>query len=115
VRNCSRCSASLADDFRFCPHCGAAQRRKIVEYYRGHADLDDGWLRVSAYLTSPPHVRMSIWRHERAEAAVSLDPDEAHRLGRFLLDVTPPRKATGVTQSLRRTLQAVHNVVANRL
>jgi len=108
VRTCSRCSARLADDFRFCPHCGAAQRSKIVEYYRGHADLDDGWLRVSAYLTSPRHLRLSVWRHDRAEAAVSLDPDEAHRLGRFLLDVTPPRNA------LRRTVAAMREAVAGR-
>lgn len=108
MRTCSLCSARLEDGFRFCPHCGAAQRSKIVEYFRGHADLDDGWLRISAYLTSPRHLRLSIWRHDRAEAALSLDPDEAHRLGRFLLDVTPPRHA------LRRTVTAMREAVAGR-
>jgi hypothetical protein len=92
----------IADEFRFCPHCGAAQRSKLVEYFRGHPQIDDGGLRVSAYLTSPRHLRLSIWREERAESAISLDADEAHRLGRFLLSVTPSRDAAGVVDALRR-------------
>ena len=45
------------------------------------------------------HVRFSIWHAspEKAlvEAAVSLEDDEAERLGRFLLDSVPqPRRAS---------------------
>lgn len=105
MRSCARCSRDLADDFRFCPHCGAAQRLKVVEYFRGHPDIDDGGLRISAYFTTPRHVRMSIWRDARAEAALSLDPDEAHRLGRFLLAITPPRSA--LSARVRRAASAV--------
>jgi hypothetical protein len=83
----------VQDDFRFCPHCGKSQRTKIVEYFRGHPDVGDGGLRVSVYLTEPQHARLSVWRGEEAEAAISLDPHESGRLGRFLLSVTrqPPQ------------------------
>jgi hypothetical protein len=114
MRACAHCSGAVESDFRFCPHCGAAQRSKIVEYFRGHTDIDDGGLRVSAYLTSPRHLRMSIWHEDQAEAAISLDPDEAHRLGRFLLAVTPRRDALGIGRSLRRGAEALREVVAGR-
>jgi zinc-ribbon domain len=109
MRACTQCSRELADDFRFCPHCGAAQRSKVVEYFRGDTEIDDGWLRISAYLTQPRHVRMSIWREDEAKAALSLDPGEAHRLGRFLLAVTPRRE--GIAGSLRRGAAAVREAV----
>jgi zinc-ribbon domain len=108
MRRCSRCSRELADDFRFCPACGTAQRSKVVEYFRGHPGIDDGDLRVSVYLTEPRHVRLSVWREARAESAMSLDPAEAHRLGRFLLAVTPRR------DSLRRRVGALRDLVAGR-
>ncbi len=72
------------DEFRFCPHCGKAQRTKIVEYFQGHPDVGDGGLRVSVYLTEPRHARLSVWRGDEAQAAISLDPEEAGRLARFL-------------------------------
>lgn len=81
----------MEDEFRFCPHCGKAQRTKIVEYFRGHPDVGDGGLRVSVYLTEPKHARLSVWRGEEAQAAISLDPDESGRLGRFLLAADPRR------------------------
>jgi hypothetical protein len=109
MRSCARCARDLAEDFRFCPHCGAPQRIKVVEYFRGHPDIDDGGLRISAYLTSPPHVRLSIWRDERAEAALSLDPAEAHRLARFLLAITPRRD--GIVETLRRSATALREAV----
>ena len=84
MRHCAACARELEDDFRFCPGCGAPQRRKVVEYFRGDRRLGDGWLRVSGYLTEPRHVRFSVWRDDRAEAVISLAPDEAERLGRFL-------------------------------
>jgi hypothetical protein len=114
VRRCVQRSSELAEEFRFCPHCGAAQRRKVVEYFRGHAEIDDGGLRVSAYLTSPRHLRISIWRDERAEAAISLDPDEAHRLGRFLLAITPRRDVLRVRESVRRSAQTLREVLSGR-
>jgi len=79
-----------------------------VEYFRGHPGIDDGDLRASVYLTEPRHVRLSVWRDARAEAAMSLDPDEAHRLGRFLLSVTPRR------DSIRRRVEALRDLVAGR-
>jgi Ser/Thr protein kinase RdoA (MazF antagonist) len=110
VRGCVECGRELEDDFRFCPGCGAAQRRKLVEYFRGDRRLDDGWLRASAYLVEPRHVRLSIWRNDRAEAVLSLDPAEAERLRRFLRESTsPPRpeeaaRLTRVARVLRDAL-----------
>ncbi len=111
MRTCVQCSRDLADEFRFCPHCGAAQRSKIVEYFSGHPGLGDGGLRVSAYLTSPRHLRFSIWRHESAESALSLGPVEAERLGRFLLSVTPRRDGFRAGRSLRRRARALQDAV----
>ena len=85
MRRCGSCDGEVRDEFRFCPHCGTALRTKIVEYFSGHPEVGDGGLRVSLYLTQPRHVRFSIWRSERAEAAMSLDPEETQRLARFLL------------------------------
>ena len=110
---CVQCSRDLADEFRFCPHCGAVQRSKIVEYFRGHPDIGDGGLRVSAYLTSPRHLRFSIWRHESAESVISLDPGEAHRLGRFLLAASP-REGSRIGRSVRRRARALQDAVSGR-
>ena len=92
----------MEDDFRFCPHCGASQRTKIVEYFRGHPDVGDGGLRVSLYLTEPQHARLSVWRGEEVQAAISLDPHESGRLGRFLLSVTTQRQQSLVSRMLAR-------------
>ena len=93
MRRCAGCAGEIRDEFRFCPHCGTPLRTKIVEYFSGHPEVGDGGLRVSRYLTQPRHVRFSIWRSERAEAAISLDPEETERLGRFLLATAPsPRQ-----------------------
>jgi hypothetical protein len=91
----------VRDEFRFCPHCGQAQRTKIVEYFRGHPDVGDGFLRTSVYLTEPRHVRLSVWHGEEAQAAISLDPEEMRRLGRFLLD-TPQVARRGIARVLAR-------------
>ncbi|HEY2354635.1 MAG TPA: hypothetical protein VGH79_07050 [Gaiellaceae bacterium] len=85
MRTCGACRGEVQDEFRFCPHCGKAQRTKIVEHFRGHPDVGDGGLRVSLYLGEPSHARFSIWHGDAAEAAMSLDPAETHRLARFLL------------------------------
>ena len=90
----------MEDEFRFCPHCGKAQRTKIVEYFQGHPDVGDGGLRVSVYLTEPKHARLSVWRGEEAQAAISLDPDESGRLGRFLISTGPHRARSLVSRVL---------------
>ena len=84
MRRCRGCGGGVQDEFRFCPHCGKSQRTKIVEYFRGHPDVGDGGLRVSVYLTEPKHARLSVWRGDEAQAAISLDPEETSRLARFL-------------------------------
>ena len=49
-------------------------------------------LRVSRYLTEEPHVRFSVWSADGvAEAAVSLDEEEAERLAGFLAAPAPVR------------------------
>jgi len=89
------CGGGVQDEFRFCPHCGKAQRTKIVEYFSGHPDVGDGGLRVSVYLTEPRHARLSVWRGEEAQAAISLDPEEVERLARFL-DTAGSRRHQGL-------------------
>jgi hypothetical protein len=88
----------VQDEFRFCPHCGKAQRTKIVEYFRGHPDVGDGGLRVSVYLTEPRHARLSVWRGDEAQAAISLDPDESVRLARFLRTARSHRRQSLVSR-----------------
>ena len=102
MRSCRGCGGEVQDDFRFCPHCGKAQRTKIVEYFRGHPDVGDGGLRVSVYLTDPQHARLSVWRGEEAQAAISLGPHEATRLGSFLLSVAKHRQPSLVSRVLSR-------------
>ena len=102
MRSCRACGGAVEDDFRFCPHCGKSQRTKIVENFQGHPDVGDGGLRVSLYLTEPKHARLSVWRGEEAEAAISLDPHESGRLARFLLSATRHRHQGFVSRVLSR-------------
>jgi hypothetical protein len=102
MRRCSGCGGGVEDAFRFCPHCGRSQRTKIVEYFRGHPDVGDGGLRVSVYLTEPRHARLSVWRGEEAQAAISLDPRETGRLARFLRTSAPDRPRSLVSRVLSR-------------
>ena len=92
----------MQDEFRFCPHCGKAQRTKIVEYFQGHPDVGDGGLRVSVYLTEPRHSRLSVWRGEEAQAAISLDPEESGRLADFLETAASHRHRSFVSRVLSR-------------
>jgi hypothetical protein len=89
---CRECGGELEAAYRFCPWCSAPQRRKLVEFFRAHPARDLGRaLRVSRYLTEEPHVRFSVWSAEGvAEAAVSLEEEEAERLAAFL--ATPQRR-----------------------
>lgn len=107
VRTCVGCGERVEDDYRFCPRCGTAQRVKVVEYFQGAKELDDGWLRVSVYLARPQHVRLSIWKRDRAEAAMSLSPSEVERLADFLSSMT--RHTTGGVSwtSLRSSARAL--------
>ena len=102
MRSCRGCGGAVQDDFRFCPHCGKAQRTKIVEYFKGHPEVGDGGLRVSLYLTEPQHARFSVWRGEEAEAAISLDPHESARLAGFLQSATRHRTSSFVSRVLSR-------------
>ena len=106
VRTCACCGQRVEDDYRFCPRCGTAQRVKVVEYFQGAKELDDGWLRVSVYLTHPQHVRFSIWRRSSAEAVMSLQPGEAQRLADFLSAVAPRAKRGASWTSLRSSARA---------
>jgi len=94
--SCTQCGQQVEPAFRYCPWCGATQRRKLVEFFRGHFELDRGRsLRVSRYFRThdqEPHVRFSVWNEEgEAQAAVSVDEEEAARIAFFLRPPTQPR------------------------
>jgi hypothetical protein len=86
----------VGDPFRYCPWCAAPQRLKLVEFFRArHTEDPAKALRVSRYLhddLDERHVRFSIWDDAQVDAAVSLEDEEAERLGRFLLDTAPQRR-----------------------
>src|SRR3954451_21192987 len=84
MTSCAGCGKGLEASFRFCPWCGTAQRRKLVEFFRPHPNSAGRALRVSRYFGDESHVRFSVWEDGIARAAVSLDEDEAPRLAGFL-------------------------------
>jgi hypothetical protein len=105
MRRCAECSAEIEASFRFCPHCGRAQRTKVVEWFRADKRIGDGGaLRVSVYLTDPQHVRFSVWKDNEAQCAVSLEPEEAARLGSFVSSVVrrPVRRSVRSLVRLHR-------------
>ena len=83
VGECTGCSRPVDRRYRFCPWCGVPQRRKLTDFFLG---LEGRALRVSRYLAKEERqVRLSIWNEAgEAEAAVSLEDDEADRLADFL-------------------------------
>jgi hypothetical protein len=98
MRDCPQCGGPVEARFHYCPWCSAPQRRKLVEFFRPHEELESDHgkaLRVSRYFgsTEPErHVRFSVWNETgSAEAAVSLGEEEAQRLARFVLVHGPPR------------------------
>jgi hypothetical protein len=103
MRVCAECGGELAKAYRFCPWCAAPQRRKLVEFFRTHPHDAGKALRVSRYLTEDPQVRFSVWNAEGvAEAAVSLEEEEAERLAAFLAAPEAPRpRALGRLLALR--------------
>src|SRR3954464_14847259 len=92
MRVCADCGGESEAAYRFCPWCAAPLRRKLVEFFRAHPRDRGKALRVSRYLTEQPHVRFSVWSADGvAEAAVSLDEQEAERLAGFLAAPVPAR------------------------
>lgn len=105
MRVCVECGGELEAAYRFCPWCATPQRRKLVGFFRAHPHDDGKALRVSRYLIENPHVRFSVWSADGvAEAAVSLDEDEADRLAAFL--AAPPPRREPLTRVLRRRAAA---------
>lgn len=98
MRDCRECGGTVEARFHYCPWCAAPQRRKLVEFFRPHDELESDQgkaLRVSRYFgrTKPErHVRLSVWNESgSAEAAVSLDEGEAQRLAEYVVATGPPR------------------------
>ena len=91
---CGECRGELEASYRFCPWCAAPQRRKLVEFFRAHPRDEGQALRVSRYLTEDPQVRFSVWSADGvAEAALSLEEEEAARLAAFLAAPGPRPRA----------------------
>jgi len=104
---CPSCGEELEARFRFCPLCGVAQRRKAVEFFWPHPNSAGRALRVSRYFGDEPQVRFSVWNDGVAQAAVSLDEDEARRLADFVArseSGVRPREAGSNPQSAAQTL-----------
>jgi hypothetical protein len=103
VPACGSCAREVEAKFRYCPWCAAPLRLKLVEFFPANAlEGERGMaLRVSRYLAELPeerHVRFSVWSEKGvAEAAVSLDEDEAARLADFL---RPPAYDGAVTEPI---------------
>jgi hypothetical protein len=100
--SCVHCGRPVQAAFRYCPWCGAVQRRKLVEFFFGHPTLDRARsLRVSRYLRTTdqePHVRFSVWdEHGEAQAAISVEEEEAARLAAFLC---PPARPSRLREAL---------------
>ena len=105
MRVCADCGGELEAAYRFCPWCAAPQRRKLVEFFPAHPRDFGRALRVSRYLTEDPHVRFSVWSSDGvAEAAVSLEEEEAERLAAFLAGPAPERQT--LARVLRRRAAA---------
>ena len=97
---CAACGRASEARFRFCPWCGVAQRRKIVEFFRAYPASSGRALRVSRYYGGEPQVRFSVWDDGVAQAAVSLDEEESLRLAAFI-GATAPRRRRGLLEHLR--------------
>jgi len=59
MATCAACEVDVEARFRFCPWCGAAQRRKVVEFFWPHAGHEGRALRVSRYFGDDPQVRLA--------------------------------------------------------
>jgi endogenous inhibitor of DNA gyrase (YacG/DUF329 family) len=93
MAQCPHCERDVAVEYRYCPWCAEPLRLKLVELFRGADEDEHRALRVSRYLAEE-RVRFSVWDESgTARAAVSLDEDEAARLGAFVA----PRRRIGQT------------------
>jgi hypothetical protein len=104
---CAGCGQNLEASFRFCPWCGVAQRRKLVEFFRPHPNSFGRALRVSRYYGDDPQVRFSVWDDGVARAAVSLDEAETRRLTSFLGRTADGPREPGLATRLRDVAQRV--------
>jgi hypothetical protein len=104
---CAGCGQNLEASFRFCPWCGVAQRRKLVEFFRPHPNSVGRALRVSRYYGDDPQVRFSVWDDGVARAAVSLDEAETRRLTSFLGRTADGPREPGLATRLRDVAQRV--------
>lgn len=106
VGACRGCERDVEDSFRYCPWCATPQRTKFVEFFAPHPAIPQDArkaLRVSRYFPTssrPAQFRLSIWEGDEAQAALSLDDDEAVRLASFL---APPQRRPLLDQ-LRESL-----------
>jgi hypothetical protein len=101
MAQCPHCERDVAVEYRYCPWCAEPLRLKLVELFRGADDDEHRALRVSRYLAER-RVRFSVWdENGTARAAVSLDDDEAARLGAFVA----PRRS--LSQTLIGDLRAL--------
>lgn len=109
MKTCRSCGNRVEDRFRYCPWCAAPQRRKLVEFFAPHPELEADAakaLRVSRYLGDDDtiaQVRFSIWNVDAAEAAVSLTEEEAARVAAFL--APPQQSRRQLLDQLRDTLR----------
>ena len=103
MRDCPECGGPVEARFHYCPWCSAPQRRKLVEFFRPHANSAGRALRVSRYYGDDPQVRFSVWDDGVARAAVSLDEDESRRLASFI-SATAARAHTNPATRLRRNV-----------
>jgi hypothetical protein len=93
MAHCPRCERDVAVEYRYCPWCAEPLRLKLVELFRGADGDEHRALRVSHYVQER-RVRFSVWDESgTVRAAVSLDEDEAARLGAFVA----PRRSVGQT------------------
>jgi hypothetical protein len=101
---CAGCGKDVDERFRFCPWCGATQRRKLVEFFRPHPNSAGRALRVSRYTGDEPQVRFSVWDDGVAQAAVSLDEEESRRLAAFLAATAARAPHRGLRERLHTRL-----------
>jgi hypothetical protein len=105
VPACRQCGGETEAQHRFCPWCATPQRSKLVEFFFGTDQDAHRAVRVSRYLPER-RVRFSVWDETgRARAAISLDEEEADRLGAFVTRRPPQRP--GLRQTLLDDLRSL--------
>ena len=100
--DCRECGRRVERAYRFCPWCATPQRRKLTEFFAPHRRDHGRALRVSWYLSDDPHVRFSVWNDRGvADGAVSLDEQEARRLGQMLTQRSGRPRAAAIERIIR--------------